>query len=193
MDTEPQQAAEAHHFTITPQQLTELIGLADKLYAEAELCRDASRWPAALIQLGGSIEAALLATVCVFEPELRHADLWPKGDPTKWTLGQLADMARKAEWLPTEPAETGDGLPEADDELFANLRGQIGDALRFVERLRNMVVHPGAYVREILRPDIDDEEHMRQTYRLIDGILAQVFDHLAKQMDTLPGLATPQQ
>ncbi|HEX9536662.1 MAG TPA: hypothetical protein VGA04_00630 [Streptosporangiaceae bacterium] len=67
----------------------------------------------------------------------------------------------------------------------ASLDGHIGDALRFVERLRNMTVHPGAYVRETLRPDLDDEQHMRQTYKLIDGIIAIVFEHLTAQLNTL--------
>ena len=59
----------------------------------------------------------------------------------------------------------------------------------FVQRVRNMIVHPGAYLREPLRPGTDNEEHMRETYQLIDGILAEVFDLLTKQMRTLPGSA----
>ena len=118
--------------------------------------------------------------MCVFEPELREQGLWqpPREDPTRWTLGQLANVARKAGWFPSV-------LPEAPGEIFESLDGQIGDAFRFVERLRNMTVHPGAYVREELRPDLDEEQHMRLTYELIDGIIAVVFEHLTEQMNTL--------
>ena len=130
--------------------------------------------------ISGSAEAALLATACAFEPELRNMGLWtpPKNDPTRWTLGQLAEIARKAGWLPS-------AQPSAQNEIFADLDGQAGDALRFVERLRNMIVHPGAYVRETLSPDINNEQHLQLTYHLIDGILAEVFEHLSTQMNTL--------
>ena len=30
---------------------------------------------------------------------------------------------------------------EVNDEMFASLDGQIGEAMNFVERLRNMIVH----------------------------------------------------
>ena len=172
--------ADDFHFTITRQQAGELANLAGNLYAEAERCSQASRWTAALMLISGSAEAALLATACVFEPELRNMGLWspPKNDPTRWTLGQLAEIARKAGWLPSVQ-------PSARSEIFADLDGQAGDALRFVERLRNMIIHPGAYVRETLRPDIGNEQHLQLTYQLIDGILAQVFEHLSMQMNTL--------
>jgi len=159
-------------FTITPQQSRELTDLAGMLYAEAGRCLEANCWAAALILISGSAEAALLATVCVFEPELREKGLWkpPREDPTKWTLSQVADVARRAGWLPSV-------LPAATGEMFTSLR--------FVERARNMAVHPGAYVRETLRPDLEDEQHMRLTYELIDGIVAVVFEHLTTQMNTL--------
>lgn len=190
-----QDAAEPFQFTISQQQLAELTELAGKLHAEAERCRDARRWLAALMLLGGSVEAVLLATTCIFEPELRKAGLWKprKDDPTRWTLGELATITRQAGWLPAQPPDTSDDRTEphqkatTDDTIFTPLDGQIGDAMKFVERLRNMIVHPGAYVREPLRPDLDHEEHMRQTYELIDGILAQVFDSMTSQIQTLPG------
>lgn len=173
---------EPFEFTITREQLAELVDLAGKFYREAEHCREAGRWPAALILLGGSIEAALLATACLFEPQLRESGLWkPKSDPTKWTLGQLGDTARQAGWLPEQKPGT-----KNNTDIFATLGGDAGGAMKFVERLRNMIVHPGAYLREPLRPDIDNEEHMRQTYELIDRILAVVYERLNTQMETLP-------
>ena len=191
-----EQAEEQPTFTITADQLRELTVLAGRLHAEAEQCRDAGRWIAAIMLLGGTAEAALLGTVCVFEPELRAADLWPprRKDPTTLTLGQLGDMARKAGWLPTRPVTDGNeaaGAQPADGEhgqdIFAALDGEVGDALRFVERVRNMIVHPGAYVREPDRPDTSNNEHMSRTYELIDGIIALILDHLTNQIQTLPG------
>ncbi|MHB1787515.1 MAG: hypothetical protein ACYCS7_15545 [Acidimicrobiales bacterium] len=180
---------------MTLVQFNELAELAGNLHTEAGRCRDCGRWAAALFFLGGSAEAALLANVGVSEPELRAAGLWnpPKGDPTKWTLGNLGNLARNAGWLPTqsppaaEPTSRQRPAQSVEDDIFTSLDGETGDALRFVERIRNMIAHPGAYVREPLRPDTANDEHMRQTYELIDGILADVFDRLTTQMQTLPG------
>lgn len=174
------QQADGLHFTITGQQARELADLAGNLAAEAARCAEGSYWVAATMLISGSAEAALLATACVFEPELRDMGLWtpPKDDPTRWTLGQLAEVARRAGWLPS--AHSG-----AQGEIFAHLDGEAGDALRFAERLRNMIVHPGAYIRETLRPDVNNEQHMQLTYQLIDGIVAEIFEHLAAQMNTL--------
>jgi hypothetical protein len=188
-----EQATAPPTFTITVRQLAELTDLAGILHTEAEHCRDAGRWISSLIALGGSAEAAMLATACVFEPELRAADLWhpPKDDPTRWTLGELSNIARAAGWLATRlPAAsaTTPGVPAAKgvtEEIFDSLNGEIGDALKFVQRLRNMIVHPGAYVREPLRPHTGNDEHMRQTYELMDGILSHLFDRLTTQMNTL--------
>lgn len=181
-------------FTMTVVQFKELTELAVNLHTEAERCRDCGQWAAALFLLGGSAEAALLATTGVFEPELRTAGLWnpPKGDPTKWTLGNLGNIARNAGWLPSQSPSAAQEIPRqrpaqgGEADIFTCLDGETGDALRFVERLRNMIAHPGAYVREPLRPDTTNDEHMRQTYGLMDGILADVFDRLTTQMQTLP-------
>ena len=175
----PGEQAGSPEFSITQQQASELTELAGRLYDEAGRCAQAGCWSAALVLISGSAESALLATACVFEPELRDMGIWRANqDPARWTLGRVATVARKAGWLPSV-------LPDTRGEIFANLDGQVGDAVRFVERLRNMIVHPGAYIREALRPDVGDEEHMRLTYQLIDGILAEVFDRLTTQMNTL--------
>lgn len=190
-----QPGAAPRHFAITMQQLTELTEIAGELSEQAQRCREAGLWSAALIHLAGSAEAALLATICIFEPELRNAGLWrpPKGDPTRWTLGQLAGVARDAGWLPVQPATAGheaEGKPsepaQSSDDLFACLDGQIGDAMKFVEQLRNMIVHPGAFVRAPIRPDVSDEDHMRPTYDLIQSISDLVIERLHAQLQTLP-------
>jgi len=178
--TSSDEHADNNQFSITPQQANELADLAGTLCADAGHCLEQNHWIAALIQISGSAEAALLATVCVFEPELREQGLWqpPRGDPTRWMLGQLAEVARKAGWLPVD-------LSKTPGEIFTNLDGKIGDALRFVEHIRNMAVHPGAYVRETVRPALEDKQHMQLTYKLIDGIIAVVFEHLTTQINTL--------
>lgn len=176
----PGQPAAGLRFTMTWQQVSELTELAGSLGSEAGRCAEANCWTAALMLTSGSAEAALLATACVFEPELRDMSLWapPDDDPTRWSFGQLAEVGRKAGWLPSAAS-----LPGGD--IFASLDGQVGDAVRFANRLRNMIVHPGAYVREELKPDICDQQHMRLTYELADGILGRVFEHLATQMARL--------
>jgi hypothetical protein len=76
-------------------------------------------------------------------------------------------------------------LPKASDDLFAGLDGEVGDAVGFVGRMRNMAVHPGALVREPVRPDLCDKQQMAQTYEIIDGIVALAFGCLANQVRTL--------
>ncbi len=81
---------------------------------------------------------------------------------------------------------------QSGEGIFAVLDGEIGDALRFVERVRNMIVHPGAYIREPVRPGTSNNENMSRTYELIDGIIVLVFDHLGAQMQTRHELALSQ-
>ena len=109
-----------------------------------------------------------------------------------YTLGQLTRIAREAGWLPVQPAGTG-GEPadqphrgRTEDDLFAYLDGQTGDALKFVVQVRNLMVHPGAFIRAAERPDVTDETHMRPTCDIIEAILDQVFECLDRQMQTLP-------
>lgn len=186
-----QQNPEPARFTTPLEHFTGLVELAGMQHEQATRCRDAGLWTAAVMHFAGSVESALLATACVFEPELRQAGLWPR-DPFKCTLGQLAKIARDAGWLPVQPAAITDGPARearpshAEDDLFAFLDGQIGDAMKFVERVRNMMVHPGAFIRASERPDVTSETHMRPTCDLIEAILGQVFDYLDTQMQTLP-------
>lgn len=172
-------------FSITEEQLRELTKLAGTCHEEAERHAAAHRWADAIKYVGSSIEAALLATICIFEPELREEKLWnpPNGDPTHWPLGGLLKIARKAGWLPVTMADS-------KGDLFTSLSGDIGDATDFMLAVRNMSHHPGAYIREQLRPDFENEQHMQPTYEIIHGIYDMVIKRLIKQIDTL-GLQLP--
>jgi hypothetical protein len=98
-----------------------------------------------------------------------------KGDPTRWTLGQAIDLATAADWLPSQQTDTGS---------IASLGGHVGDAVKFLNDVRKMAVHPGAHVREPITPDFSDVEHMRPTYEVFDGIAAAIFERLARAIDS---------
>jgi hypothetical protein len=55
----------------------------------------------------------------------------------------------------------------------------------FVQQIRNMAAHPGAYIRESQRPDFTHPAHMRPTYDIFCGIADQVFDRLAPVVGSL--------
>lgn len=164
-------------FTLTREQVGDLVALSGELDKEAERCAEANCWRAALVLLSSSVEAALLATACYLEPKLRARKLWPGGDPTAWGLHRLASLANRAGWLPSVLSDA------TDEDLFASLAGEVGDAVAFVRSVRNMAAHPGAYVRESMRPDFDDVEHMRPTYEIFNGIANKVFERLTEQVN----------
>jgi hypothetical protein len=162
-------------FTLSPEQVRDLVTWAGELRDEAERCVAAEAWRAGVVLLGSAVEAGILATLCSLEPELRDGGWWPSKDPTRWTLGDLVHVARNAGVLPHELA-----APQSD--VFATLEGSIGDAALFLGRVRNMLIHPGAYSREPVRPDTAEPEHMRPTYAILSGISDQVFDHLGRSL-----------
>jgi hypothetical protein len=149
----------------------QLVEMAGSVHGEAGRCAEAGCWRAALVLIGSALEAGITATACCFEPELRERKLWPRDDLTRWTLGEAIDLALGAGWLPSQ-------RPGAD--FIASLDGDVGDAVKFVNHLRNMAIHPGAYARESMRPDFDDVQHMRLTYETFDGIMATVFERLSE-------------
>lgn len=164
--------------TLSESQLRELIELTSDLFDEAGRCASAGLWRAAVLLLGGAVEAALIATAASLEPELRRTGAWPSNaDPTSWTLGQALQVAKAASWLPSGPSTS-------EDDVFAALHGDIGDAVRFLLVVRNMVVHPGAYVLAEDRPDLDDAEHMRPTYDVLNGIAAEVWFRLHAALES---------
>jgi hypothetical protein len=161
-------------FCLTQEGLHELTELAVDLFAEAERCAEVGFWRPAVLSLGGAVEAGIVATAACFEPELRQQGVWPAGDdPLDWTLGQATRVAKDAGWFPV-------ALSGPKGDIFAPLVGEVGDAVSFLVRLRNMLVHPGAYVREQDRPDFSDPEHMRPTYGILQGIAGSVFEQLQR-------------
>jgi hypothetical protein len=165
----------------TPYQVDGLVALAEDLFTEAERCADAELWRAAILSIGGAVEAAIVVTAVRLESKLRDQHLWPskQDDPLRWTLGTATQLARDAGWLATS-------LPTSPDDLFAPLQGQVGDAVHFLVAVRNMVVHPGVYVRAEVRPDFTDIDQMRPTYDILHGIAAQVFARLAEALRADP-------
>ena len=166
-------------FTLTPDELHELVQLSGDLFNDGERCAEAGVWRLAILSLGGAVEAAIIATAACLEPELRARGVWPApGNPRHWTLGQAVRLGKDAGWFPTVLAV------DAND-VFAGLRGEVGDALSFVVRVRNMVVHPGAYLREEARPDLADREHMQPTYDVLCGIADKVFEQLNAALEAI--------
>lgn len=164
----------------TPQQVDGLIALAEDLFNEAQRCANAELWRAAILSLGGAVEAAIVATAIRLEARLREQEVWPRTlDPLRWSLGDATQLARNAGWLATS-------LTHGSDDLFAPLQGEVGDAVRFLVAIRNMLVHPGVYVREDVRPDLADIDQMRPTYEILHGIAAQVFGRLSEALTLHP-------
>jgi hypothetical protein len=164
---------------LTQEQVRDLLQLAGELWEEAARCAASAHWRTALMTAGATLETVLLATACCFEPELKAEGRWPKKAVDRWTLGELVNLAVAAGWLPsTGPASKGD--------VLAPLDGDVGDAVDFICRLRNMSAHPGAYAREPVRPDFRDARHMRPTDAIVEGITQRVFGLLAAQIDLQP-------
>jgi hypothetical protein len=163
--------------SLTRNQLIHLTDTAGALYGEAGGCAEAGCWRAALVLIGSALEAAITATACCFEPELRAQKIWPtRKDPPQWTLGDAINLAKSTGWLPSR---------QPDGDFIASLDGEVGDAVKFLNRVRNMAVHPGAHARESIRPDFDDMRHMQPTYEIFDGIMADVFERLSCQINQL--------
>jgi hypothetical protein len=163
--------------SLTRDQLIHLTEAAGSLHGEAGKCAEAECWRAALLLIGSALEAAITATACCLEPELREQEVWPsREDPTQWTLGDTIKLAKSAGWLPSRQ-------PDAD--YMASLDGEVGDALKFLNRVRNMAVHPATHARESIRPDFHDMRHMQPTYEIFDGIMAAVFERLSCQINQL--------
>jgi hypothetical protein len=98
-----------------------LLRLAGELHQEAQRCASAGCWRAASVLTGSALEAAIVASACCLEPELRARELWPSQDPSRWTLGQAVELAIGAGWLPC--GRPGEGLTgKLDERLNAAIR-----------------------------------------------------------------------
>lgn len=119
---------------------------------------------------GAGIEAAIMAHVCVFAPEVRATNRWreTKSAPLDWTFERLIQIAVAMGWL----SASRTSVP--NEEAVEKLAGEVGDAIRFVQYARNLVVHPGKHVLEKLWLAALG----RDEYEIVYGVTRAVIDHL---------------
>ena len=162
---------------IDPAEQARLLAqYAGDRMADAEACAEIERFYPACMMAGASVEAALLAQVLVFEPELRAAGLWKDGDdPLTWGIEPLIQRAVKLGWLPV----TKGSVPNA--RITDVLDGEDGDAVRFIQYRRNVTGHPGKHVREVPWLTVGKTE-----WELVQGIASIVFGHLNDALEALP-------
>lgn len=167
MDSEISSAEQAHL----------LMKYAGERMADAEACAGIDRFYPACMMAGVSIEAALLAQMLIFEPELREAGCWKDGDdPLTWGIEPLIQRAVRLRWLPAKKGSVpGDRITEVLD-------GETGDAIRFIQYLRNVTGHPGKHVKEVPWLALGKDE-----WGLVQGIASVVFEHLNEALEALPG------
>ncbi len=122
---------------------------------------DAGAFDAACLMVGCALEAALLANVLAFEPDMERDGTWPdsKKPPEEWHLPELIRFHREAGWIKTRAAD-----PRTSDEP------QLADAVEIVNWLRNLVAHPGRLIR--LAPEITVDE---KAFATMYGILQATF------------------
>jgi len=153
------------------EDLKHLVEWAGHLREEATQCAEARHWRAAFVMCAAAVEAGLAATVFCLAPELRaQGHLKPKQSITNLTLAPLVAIARNAGWLPSV-------LDGSGDESEA-LVGEVGDAIRFLVKLRNLAAHPMAHARDL--PWLDFREPtMADWFPICLGIADEVFRHLS--------------
>ncbi len=125
--------------------------------------------------MGEPIETALLSTTNSFEPNLRTHGVWPKEKrpPEAWSPAPLLALAVRAGWLP--PSDTSESLVP---DPVAVLAGDVGDALEFVQCLRNALAHPGRRFADLMRLEGADYKLMSPTYELYERVTGEVFEGL---------------
>ncbi len=169
--------SEATSGTVNDQQYRRLVDLAVERITDAERCADAGCFPAACAMAGSGVEAALMAHICCSAADVRAAGRWrdSKAAPLDWSFEDLIQVAVAMQWLPASRTS----IPE--DEAVEKLAGEVGDAVRFVQYARNLVVHPGKYVLETpWLPVLGESE-----YRIVYGIMRAVIDQLYVSLTAL--------
>jgi hypothetical protein len=147
----------------------ELVDLVGDFYREAYRCMDAGAWRGAMILIGATVEAAMLAAIVRLEQSLRRDGYWPddKSNPMSWPFSKLVKVSKAAGWL--TPV-----TPSADSEAVGY---DVNDAIRHVETVRNLAAHPGRYARDPA-PDFSDVTAMMLVFDLVDRVALAVFDNL---------------
>jgi len=163
------------------EQARQLAEDAGERREDAVACAEIGRYCPACVMAGASVEAALLAQMYVFEPELRARSFLADKDTSPSTLNfdRLIQMAIKMEWLPSVMAQ----LP--NDRITEALGGKVGDAVRFIQYMRNVTGHPGKRVGEVPWLEIGKVET-----DLMLGIADAVFEHLYKALEELESVDT---
>jgi hypothetical protein len=161
---------------VSEEQYLRLVALAVERITDAERCAEADCFTAACAMAGAGVEAALIAHVCCSAAEVRAAGRWreSKAAPLDWTLEQLIQVAVALGWLPASRTS----IPE--DEAVEKLAGEVGDAVRFVQYARNLVVHAGKYVRETPWLQALGETEYRVVYGITRAVIDQLYDALMR-------------
>lgn len=161
---------------VSEEQYRKLVDLAVERITEAERCAEAGCFTAACAMAGAGVEAALMAHVCCSAAKVRAVGRWrdSKAAPLDWTLEQLIQVAVALGWLPASRAS----IP--GDEPVEKLAGEVGDAVRFVQYARNLVVHPGKYVRETPWLQGLGETEYRVVYGISRAVIDQLYDVLMR-------------
>jgi hypothetical protein len=170
---------------ITEAQFVRTVQLAVDKFREAERCAEIECFEAACAMVGAAVESALIVQVCVFQSEVEAAGLWRKRWSRKnntqedkpifdWVLEDLIQVAVKIGWLPTSEEVVQAAEP------VEKLAGDVGDAVRFIQEVRNLIVHPGKYVRGAYWPTFGRDE-----YDVVYGIGRAVLDHLHAAVEKL--------
>jgi hypothetical protein len=162
--------AETTPVAVSVEQYRKLVNLAVERITDAERCGEEGCFTAACAMAGAGIEAALIAQVCYSAADVQAAGRWQasKAAPLDWPFEHLIQVAVALDWLPASRAN----LP--NDAPVEKLAGQVGDAVRFVQYARNLVVHPGKYVRETPWLSVLGAKE----YRIVYGITRAVIDQL---------------
>ena len=95
--------------------------------------------------------------------------------PQHWPLDKLLKVARDADWLPYRlPGKAHDITP------VDALGSDVGDAVYFLKKLRNLAAHPGAPIadEQLSSLNFSDDAMMRGMYQALKGIAGAVRDKL---------------
>ncbi len=115
--------------------------------------------------IGGCLEAALLLAVISFEAALVGMGLYADGaDPTTWTLAKLVRVAGGAGWL-----TSGGGGSQRFDVTMA---------IKVVDTIRNLAIHPGRLMRHTKPPDFNNAEEMKVAFEIVDRALLAICDNI---------------
>ena len=185
-----EEEADAGAGAVSLEDYLRVVHMAVAKMEEAERCAQAESFEAACVMVGAAVESALIAHLCIFQAEVRAAKLWRKRWNRKtgaeeekslldWGLDDLIRVAVKMKWLPV-----AEGLRASD--AIGKLAGEVGDAVRFIQEVRNLVAHPGKTIRDGPRTAIGRDE-----YQVAYGVARAVFDHLYEAIESLGPATEP--